>query len=83
MRIVGVERVDYNKKTGEEVKGFRFHLTEESKEAHGLKVDSIFLYDDKAARFVSGFKAIPEMIGVEVRPYRNQYGRAEDLDRLG
>ncbi len=84
MKIVGVERVDYkSKKTDKPVLGYRFHMTDDSKEAHGQVVESVFLTDRDAQRFISGFKTVAESIGVEVRPYYNKYGRAEDLDRLG
>lgn len=83
MKIVGVRRLDFKDANGKETKGYRFHMSGKEQGTEGVMVDNCFLYDEQAERFVSGFKSIPEMIGVEVRPYRNKKGKVEDLDRLG
>ena len=83
MKIVGVERVDYtSKKTGNQVKGYRIHMTEERKGMYGVCASNEFVGDNAASEFFSEFANLEQALGFDVRILYNRYGRAEGIEGM-
>lgn len=85
MQIVGIERVDYvSKKTNNPVKGYTFYCVGEKQIIGGCFTESYFINDENLRSLLATVKdKIEDLIGVEVRPYRNRFGNVEQLDRIG
>lgn len=86
MTVVGLEEVNYrSKKTDKDVKGWRFHLTDEEpkKGLSGMAVMSEFVSDEIGRDLLRSFTKNDEVLGQLVELRYNRWGRVEKIDLVG
>lgn len=73
--IIGIEVVDYKNKAGNQVKGYRLHLTYDKKGCEGLAVEEVYIRYD----------ACPDDIGLgnTVRLFYNKFGTVVQVAVIG
>lgn len=83
MTIVGLQNVNYkSKKTGKDVRGYRFHMMDESDtrdDLIGASVNSEFVSEDVGRDFLRQFVKDEECIGHVVRVYYNRFGGVDEI----
>lgn len=72
MKIVGVKRVDFKAKDGDQVTGYKVHCTFEDKGTEGLSCESIFVSEKKANGWIP-------RIGENVEFLYNKYGNIDSV----
>ena len=72
MKIVGVKKVDFKAKDGEQVSGYKVHCTFEDKGTDGVACESIFVSEKKANGWVP-------RVGQNFELSYNKYGKIDSV----
>ena len=82
--LVGVQRRDYvSQKSGKPVKGYNVWFGETREGVIGMSTKDGFVSDSEMDRICGRIKCkFDEFVGMEAKPYYNQYGRIDSFDIL-